>query len=404
MRLKIYLFVLLGLSLLLTLSASALYLDFKNNIMERVDLKIYTWADDLVVEVAKNPEKFKKKPAEFLKHPGVNEFMSAGTLVQFMDKSGNVVAKSEILKHSALPFFKGEDDVLKDVELEDGTKLKVYQRMIDIEGESFGYVSVALPTATLYGNLDELRNSLVFVMLFTILIVGGVIGTIVSLSIADNQKRFLAFASHELRTPLSVISGYAEIALRKEQSQDEYKEALSVIKDESDWMNRLVNNLLYIFRSRTGMEAVKKDFFDLSELISSEQKSFAGRFPKKNITSDITPDIKISGDAGQIQKMADNLMENAVRYTKDNGKITISLRKDKKDAILGVADDGPGIKRNMQKKIFNAFYRVEEGSSQGFGLGLAICKWVAEAHGGKIKVISEYGKGSVFIVSLPIRG
>ncbi len=207
MRLRYSLILFVATAILLTISSTVLYQYYKNNVLESMDLRIYTWANDLVVEVVKNPAHFYKAPNEFLTHPKASEFISSSTIVQFMGKNGKLLAKSPSLKYEELPFYPGEDDVLRDVEMDDGTGIKVYQRAIDLEGETIGYVIVAAPTLSLYRNLDTLRGAIFIVMLSTFLILGFMINSLVSMNIVDRQRKFLAFASHELRTPLSVIAG-----------------------------------------------------------------------------------------------------------------------------------------------------------------------------------------------------
>lgn len=238
-------------------------------------------------------------------------------------------------------------------------------------------------------------------MLGLFVIVGFSVSFIARMGILENQKRFLSFTSHELRTPLSVISGHAEVALRNEMDSSQYKETLRLIRDESVWMNRLVSNLLSFFRSESGAEKLHKKEIHLSEIIVSEASSIKSRYPKKKITLKLNSEDSIMADPDQMKKVVSNLLDNAAKYTADDGSILVSLENEKDRLILKVKDDGVGIKSDTQNKIFEPYFRIEGAPSKGMGLGLAITKWVVQAHGGTISVSSRTGEGSTFTVSLP---
>ncbi|MBI5700939.1 HAMP domain-containing histidine kinase [Candidatus Saganbacteria bacterium] len=165
-------------------------------------------------------------------------------------------------------------------------------------------------------------------------------------------------------------------------------------------MDKLVSNLLLIFRSRGGTEKLNKRTFDLSELITNAASHLKKRYPTKNITLNLPDDSGLKADPDQIKKAINNLLENAAKNTAPDGKIQINLRSTGKEFIFEVSDNGIGIKKELQKNIFDAFYRIEQGKGEGSGLGLAIVKWVVDAHHGKVFVKSKEGKGSAFIVIL----
>ena len=402
MRLRTVLISIVVLAALLAFSSFILYSYFEQTISEDSDLRLYSWADDLLLQIARRPATFQRDPSAFLVHPRANEFIASGVLVQFLDNSGHIVARSAGLKHAALPVFQGEDETIRDVELEDGTKLKLYQRLINVEGERLGQVIVGLPVSTAYRHLSDLRNALIVVMLFTVLALGVGMSAFISLAVLQDQKKFLAFASHELRTPLAVISGSAEVALRGDRPPGEYREVLAEIKDESDWMNNIVSKFLFVFRSGAGAAKIHRQEFNLAELIVEESSKLKRSFPKKVLTLNLPEQAVFSGDRDHIRKLVTNLLDNAAAHTRPDGRIDISLALRNKKFILEVKDDGAGIKKQLQKKIFDAYYRIEQGKKKGLGLGLAICKWVVKAHGGRIRVKSEPGQGATFIVELPL--
>lgn len=387
--------------IVLTVASFALYYYFRETSYEALEYRLISWADDLVLDIAKDVEMFKNAPQELVYSKHIDEFVASGMLVQFMDPEGRVIARSPGLKLSSLPFTDKEDDVINDIRMSDGTELKVYQRQIEIDGRVLGYVMVGFPTYIIARNVDKLLTILTVVMLCTIIIMIFGINILTSLDKLANQKKFLSFASHELRTPLSVISGHAEVALRNEQSIEQYKETLSLIKEESDWLKRMVANLLMVFRSESGMERTEKAEFNYGELVVDEASALKERYPDKDITLNLCEEAQIKADPGQIKNLVKNILENAAKYSGKKGKIDIDLKSEKNRLILKVSDNGVGIEKQLLKKIFDPFYRIESTEGEGMGLGLAIVKWVVDAHRGRIKVESEKGKGSVFRITLP---
>lgn len=390
-------------AVILVTSSLALYFYIDKVMGESVELRLFNLADNLLLDIAKNPDHFKKHPSDFLFSSSPNEFTSSGVLVEFIDPDGKVLSRSPGLKYQFLPFNKNEDDVIKDIEMEDGTELKVYQRMIEVEGEKFGYLVVGAPTSQMYHTLTRIREMLAILMLCAIVIMGFGLNAIVSADAINNQRKFLSFVSHELRTPLAVISGHAEVALRERTNDPLLKESLTTIKEESDWMNRMVSNLLLIFRSRRGIQKLDKTVFNLGEMLADCSSSIKKIYPGKIITLNLPEEAEIKADADQIKRLITNLIENAAKNTPPDGRIDVSLDSKPKTFILKVTDNGTGINKEFQKKIFDAFYQVEKENKAGVGLGLAISKWIVDAHRGKIEVRSDPGKGSEFTVTLPRR-
>ncbi|MDD5594576.1 MAG: HAMP domain-containing sensor histidine kinase [Candidatus Margulisbacteria bacterium] len=401
MRFRLISWLTLFLAIVLLGSSLVLYFYLKQNLIESAELRLSNWADDSLVEIAENPGLFQKNPAKFILPAKTNEFAGSRMLVQFMDRSGQLLARSPGLKLNSLPFSIGDDDVLKEVVLEDGTQLKVYQRLINVEGKDLGYIIVGLHTSYITGVLDNLRNILIVVMFCVLVILGLGVNAFASLNVIERQKRFLSFASHELRTPLSIISGNAELALRGDPAREEYKETLKTIKEESDWMNKLVANFLFVSRSEMGGEKPKKMNFNFGELLAEAASSLKKRYPSKNITINLPDEATIKADPDRLRQVVNNLLENAASHTSADGKIAITLSDRPRQYVLEIADNGTGIEKTLQKKIFDAFYRIEQKENEGMGLGLAITKWIVASHGGRIEVKSEKGLGAAFTVYLP---
>lgn len=401
MRLKFLTVLMVFIALILTLSSVMFYYYFKNNLTQGMELMLSDSADRILVEIADDPDRFIKEPGALLFSATPSEFTSSVVLVQFMDDNGDLLAKSPALKRNSLPFLKDADSILRDIELSDGSDIKVYQRKMEFGGRNLGYIIVGTPASQLYHSLNVLRDVLALVMVCILLILAFGINALASLNMMRDQKRFLGFISHELRTPLSIISGNAEVALRMKPSAKGYKETLSEIKEESDWMNRLVSNLLLIFRGEAGVERISKTAFNLGELIMETASLIKKKYPKKKIKLTLSTKADILADHDRIKQVLMNILENAAKYTGENGNIGIRLYSNNKQFVMVISDDGIGISRALQKKIFDPYYRVEQTKSEGMGLGLAISKWIIGSHRGRIEVKSEPSKGSTFTVFLP---
>ena len=217
------------------------------------------------------------------------------------------------------------------------------------------------------------------------------------------QQRFVADVSHELRTPLTAISGNVEIIKRYGMDT----ESLDAIESETHRMSRLVNDLLLLARADNGELKLNLEELDLDIIVGEAYREARILAKDRDLTvemSDFEP-VRISGDADRLKQTLSNLVSNAIKFTPDGGKITISLAKTGADAVIRVKDTGAGIAPEHLQRIFDRFYqadasRVKTGG-EGAGLGLSIAHWIVEAHGGKIQVESTVGGGTTFTVSLP---
>jgi heavy metal sensor kinase len=221
--------------------------------------------------------------------------------------------------------------------------------------------------------------------------------------------QFTGDASHELRTPISLIRTEAEIALRKSRSEPEYCAALRHILLEAERTTSLVEKLLSLARADSGREALEIRPFNLRETVlkvASEWRTVAGSEALR-FTETITPsNVPVEGDETVLQQLLNILLDNAVKYTPAPGRIDLSLDQVDHKAILTVADSGIGITEEEQSKIFERFYRADKARSRelgGAGLGLAIARWIVQQHHGSIEVRSAPGKGSTFVVELPLQ-
>jgi two-component system, OmpR family, sensor kinase len=218
------------------------------------------------------------------------------------------------------------------------------------------------------------------------------------------QKEFLADASHELRGPLMVIRGNLDL-LKMELSKRDRRDSAREATEEVDRMSRLVSDLLFLAEADS-QETVDRRPVELSlllrEILERAEGLDAGAH---ELLLDINEPTTITGDRDRLTQMIWNLVHNALRYTPEGGRISLSLRNNGRVAELVVADTGVGIAPEHLPRIFERFYRVDRARSRSqdsTGLGLAIVKQIAEAHGGQLRVRSRLGQGSDFTIALPI--
>jgi heavy metal sensor kinase len=222
----------------------------------------------------------------------------------------------------------------------------------------------------------------------------------------ETMRRFVADASHELRTPLSVIRGEADVALAQDRSPASYRESLSIILDESRRLSRLVDDLLNLARADSGYVRLQEQDFYLNDLLAECCRSVQAMAGARRIELECrcADDVPFRGDEELLRRLVMNLLDNAIRYTPPDGKITATLEVGLADVRIGIADNGTGIAPEAASHVFERFYRGDQARSRrdgGFGLGLSIVKWVAEAHRGAVELASQPGAGSAFTVTLP---
>jgi heavy metal sensor kinase len=220
--------------------------------------------------------------------------------------------------------------------------------------------------------------------------------------------QFTADASHDLRTPVAVIRTSAELALRKERSAAEYREALIKILSTSVETSELLENLLSLARADAGALGLELHPLELGEqvrkikeqaLILSAEKDLDFR-----LETPVAP-VWVKADAIALNRLLMILVDNAIKYTPNGGRCEIALSEDSGSAQITVTDSGIGITKEDLLHVFDRFYRADRARTRnrrGAGLGLAIARWITDMHGGKIAVQSETGIGSIFTVSLPI--
>jgi len=205
-----------------------------------------------------------------------------------------------------------------------------------------------------------------------------------------------------------MLSGYSEAILDEIVTEpDEVKEMIKIIKDESDRMNKLVNELITIARMDSGADLMNISNNDLMVLINDISFKFKHEMNDKEITFKVDAEkdsVIFDFDYGKIEQVINNLLDNAIRYTEPDDKITLKVRDVGEGIIISVEDTGIGLKEEHLNRIFERFYKVDESRTRGkhgTGLGLYIVSSIIKRHGGTIGLKSEYGVGTVFEITLP---
>jgi len=222
------------------------------------------------------------------------------------------------------------------------------------------------------------------------------------------RKDFVANVSHELRTPMTSIKGYIE-ALIDGAKDDPRKcvEFLRIIQKHADQLTALLSDLLQLSTIESGRYQWQRGTIPVADLIGKAVHLLQPQAEKKGqtISTGSAADAgSVIGDADKLTQVLINLIDNAIKYSPAGGRITVEARQDATGVEIAVGDTGIGIPSKEIVRIFERFYRVDRARSRevgGTGLGLAIVKHIVEAHGGKVSVESQIGKGSRFIVTLP---
>lgn len=214
----------------------------------------------------------------------------------------------------------------------------------------------------------------------------------------ETERQFTSDASHELRTPTAVILTQSDYILEKDRTPDEYKEALQVIQKQGNRMNVLIADMLDYTRMEQSAERYPFGPVDLTELVRETAGQMA-LLETNGITLEVDADdgVTVPGNPLLLSRLLQNLISNAYRYGNPDGHIAVTLKETDPAVVLSVADDGIGISKEEQEKIFDRFYRADSSRSiQGTGLGLPMVKRIAELHGATLELDSEPGNGSTF--------
>lgn len=220
--------------------------------------------------------------------------------------------------------------------------------------------------------------------------------------VQQQQQNFMMAVTHELKTPISVARLNLETLQKHQLDPDKQKKLIAKTLQETARLNFLTSNIL-VSAQLEGGYASNREELNLTDLVRDCVQDFRNRFPDREIDSSLEPDTEVKADALLIQLLVNNLLENAIKYSPRNKLIRVSLKKEAGEKVLlEVMDEGDGIPAEEKTRIFDKFYRVGNESTRktpGTGLGLYLCKKIADAHNADISVTNHLPSGSNFAVS-----
>ncbi|MDQ1638326.1 MAG: two-component system, OmpR family, phosphate regulon sensor histidine kinase PhoR [Pyrinomonadaceae bacterium] len=238
----------------------------------------------------------------------------------------------------------------------------------------------------------------------------GALGVFIDVTRIERLERvrqeFLSNISHELRTPLTSILAFVEtLETSALEDQESAKHFLTIIRKNAVRMNTLISDIIELSAIESGNVKVRAEQVALSPLVTEVISFLAAQAEARPVTvvNEVTADIVVFADARRLEQMLTNLIDNAIKFNREGGKVTVKFERSSRDQIM-IEDTGEGIPAQYLDRLFERFYRVDRARSRevgGTGLGLAIVKHLARAHGGEASVTSEVGKGSTFIIELP---
>lgn len=209
--------------------------------------------------------------------------------------------------------------------------------------------------------------------------------------------------THELKSPIAAMKLNLQTLEKHKLDEDKTKQLLERCIKESDRLNDLCNNMLFVSQIEGRQYKQERESFDLSAMVEDALQDYAARYPRR-FEEEIQPGCKITGDKTMLRMAINNLLENAVKYTPADKPILIAIEQKNKNVILQVIDEGEGISDTEKKKIFTKFYRIgneESRTSKGTGLGLYLTNKIVLQHKGRITVKDNTPSGSVFEICLP---
>ncbi len=234
---------------------------------------------------------------------------------------------------------------------------------------------------------------------------------ILSLDISERKEaerikdEFIGMVSHELKTPLTVIVGALSTAASGAIPEDDVRQLIEDAAAEADELASMIDNLLELSRQQASRLVLKTDPINLAELSHSVVKKLSAKSSAHSLVVDVAGELPpLRADRVRVERILYNLLDNAIKYSPEGGEIRLAARRDDGHVLVSVTDHGIGMREEDKARLFQSFERLDTGKTgiQGTGLGLRVCRILVEAHGGRIWVSSEPGKGSTFSFTLPV--
>jgi heavy metal sensor kinase len=228
----------------------------------------------------------------------------------------------------------------------------------------------------------------------------------------EKLQHFTSDVSHELRTPLAAMRSVGEVGLQEDHSTEKYRDIIGSMLEEVARLSSMIDTLLTIAHADSGVFELQRSVFPMMDLVQESVGIVGVLAEDKKQTISVTGDgkIAVSADRGFLRMAVINLLDNAVKYSPAGStiRLRLSAAKDSEEQIgsvrLDIEDEGPGIPDDKASRVFDRFYRVDEGRTRdagGAGLGLSIAKWAVEVHGGTLMLTPRQSNGSIFSICLP---
>jgi len=224
------------------------------------------------------------------------------------------------------------------------------------------------------------------------------------------KSNFIANVSHELRTPLTHIQGYIDLFLTGDDYAltDEVKEGMQIMQHSTERLNRLINDLIMFSAAEFGSLQINKSILNIKRLAEKSIQIYRSSAKIKDISLDLVypeEDIEISADEDRIVWVINQLLDNAIKYSKNGGHVILAIERDSNEAVISVEDNGVGFDPSQINEIYEPFHQLDGSSKRKFGgtgIGLALVSRILEAHDSSISAVSQPGMGSRFEFHLPI--
>jgi len=225
------------------------------------------------------------------------------------------------------------------------------------------------------------------------------------LRLGQQQQNFMMAVTHELKTPIAVARLNIETMQRRKLDDAQRDRLLQMTLNETERLNDLCDNILLASRFDSGQQSAQQERFSLDQLVNDIVDQYNMRFPDRDFSCTVQPQIWVYGDPFLIRLLLNNLIDNAMKYAPKNSTIDVSLKLKNQVAKLRVADQGKGIPAEEKKKVFDKFYRMgneQTRNTKGTGLGLYLVKRIAERHDGTVEITDNVPQGSIFTIRSPL--
>jgi signal transduction histidine kinase len=296
------------------------------------------------------------------------------------------------------------------VRLTDGTRYILYGKKVTAQSGRV-YATVAVATAEeLQQRYPSAFVGFISAAIVALLLVGIGGATLAQQSIKPiesaitQMRRFMGDAAHELKTPIAVLRARTDVALQRERNVEEYQEILRSVSNESERLGSLVENMLLLARADAGQWPVQKVHIFLDDILMDAASAARALGTTKNVHIDLSTleEAAIHGDPTLLRQLFMILLDNAINFTPEGGKVIAMAQKNGRTCKVTIQDTGVGIPHSALPHVFERFFRADPARSRGgAGLGLSIARWIVDAHQGRIRVESAETKGTTVEVTFP---